>query len=65
MSEKIEASGEVKMEEQVKGEERITPEVPERVREQMAIEMAMNRIAPSLTAAAGRVGCAPSTVMHR
>ncbi|PUU72152.1 hypothetical protein B9Z19DRAFT_1012661 [Tuber borchii] len=27
--------------------------------------MAINRAAPSLTAAAGRVGCAPSTVMHR
>ena len=65
MSEKIEASGELKMEEQVKGEERIMPEVPERVQEQMAIEMAMNHIAPSLTAAAERVGCTPSTVMHR
>ena len=40
---------------------RISP----RVQEQMAIEMAANNTASSLTAAAGVVGPAPSTIMHR
>lgn len=64
-SEKFEAPGQVQVDGRVKAQGNVKPEVPERVREQMAIEMATNRVAPSLTAAAGRVGCAPSTVIHR
>jgi len=41
------------------------PPIPDRVREQMAIEMAASETAPSLTVAAAMVGSAPSTLMHR
>ena len=40
------------------------PPIPNRVQEQMAIEMAASGTAPSLTVAAAMVGSAQSTVMH-
>ena len=40
-------------------------QIPIRLREQMAIEMAATGTAPSLTTAAQMVGVAPTTVMHR
>jgi len=39
--------------------------VRERVREQMAIELAANHTAPRFTVAAGGVSCAASIVIHR
>jgi len=39
--------------------------IPPQIREQMAIEMAVIGTAPSLTVAAGMVGVAPSTMIHR